>query len=123
MTTMAQTKCGTMLWMAPEIMRNEAYNPMLADVYSMGLVLYEVFSGKLPFEHVQSDFQLLIEVAQKGVKPQIQAGVSCVERRKGGVCACAEWVRVYRVCVGMCVVSHCVCFLFHCVRSPMFSPL
>jgi len=37
---------GSPLWMAPEV-RNGNYG-FAADVYSLGLILYEIFSGKMP---------------------------------------------------------------------------
>ena len=39
---------GTVHWTAPEIMNNKRYR-FSADVYSLGMVLYEMGSGKLPF--------------------------------------------------------------------------
>ena len=39
---------GTVHWTAPEIMNSKRYR-FTADVYSFGMVLYEMASGKLPF--------------------------------------------------------------------------
>lgn len=38
---------GTPLWMAPEVKYSNKYS-FSADIYSLGLVLYEIFEGKLP---------------------------------------------------------------------------
>jgi len=38
---------GTRLWMAPEV-HTQIYEPKAADVWSMGLVLYEILNGELP---------------------------------------------------------------------------
>lgn len=38
---------GTLLWMAPEVKTGTSYG-FPSDVYSLGLVLYELFEGKLP---------------------------------------------------------------------------
>ncbi|KAL3911732.1 MAG: hypothetical protein SGILL_007166 [Bacillariaceae sp.] len=41
---------GTPYWMAPELLRNECGNTLESDVYSFGIVLYEVMSRKEPYE-------------------------------------------------------------------------
>lgn len=47
-TTMAETLCGSPLYMAPEILRYEKYDAK-ADLWSVGTVLYELMVGKPPF--------------------------------------------------------------------------
>lgn len=39
---------GTYIWMAPEVLIGNAYN-QTADIYSLGLVMYFLFSENLPF--------------------------------------------------------------------------
>jgi serine/threonine-protein kinase ULK/ATG1 len=45
---MAETLCGSPLYMAPEILRYEKYDAT-ADLWSVGTVLYEMMTGKPPF--------------------------------------------------------------------------
>jgi serine/threonine protein kinase/tetratricopeptide (TPR) repeat protein len=40
---------GTLAYLAPEIMRGEKYDHQ-ADLYSFGVTLYEILTGRLPFE-------------------------------------------------------------------------
>lgn len=47
-TSMAETMCGSPLYMAPEILNRERYNA-LADLWSVGAVTYEMIMGKPPF--------------------------------------------------------------------------
>lgn len=47
-TSMAETLCGSPLYMAPEILRYEKYNAK-ADLWSVGAVIYEMTVGKPPF--------------------------------------------------------------------------
>lgn len=47
-TTLAETLCGSPLYMAPEILRYERYDAK-ADLWSVGTVVYEMVCGRPPF--------------------------------------------------------------------------
>jgi len=47
-TDLAATLCGSPLYMAPEILLGERYDS-LADLWSVGTILYQCFSGTAPF--------------------------------------------------------------------------
>ena len=47
-TSLADTLCGSPLYMAPEILRYERYDAK-ADLWSVGTVLYEMVTGRPPF--------------------------------------------------------------------------
>ncbi|KXJ97454.1 serine/threonine-protein kinase ATG1 [Microdochium bolleyi] len=47
-TSLAETLCGSPLYMAPEILRYERYDAK-ADLWSVGTVLYEMVCGRPPF--------------------------------------------------------------------------
>jgi serine/threonine protein kinase len=42
------TQCGSPLWMAPEMIKNEPYDEK-SDVYSFGIVLWELYTRKIPY--------------------------------------------------------------------------
>jgi hypothetical protein len=54
---MAETLCGSPLYMAPEILKYEKYDER-ADLWSVGAVAYEMLIGKPPFR-AQNHIQLL----------------------------------------------------------------
>ncbi|EIW71440.1 hypothetical protein TREMEDRAFT_67767 [Tremella mesenterica DSM 1558] len=60
--TMADTLCGSPLYMAPEILRYEKYDAK-ADLWSVGAILYEVCVGRPPFKAVNYG-ELLKKVEQ-----------------------------------------------------------
>ncbi|KAH7883091.1 kinase-like protein [Phlebopus sp. FC_14] len=64
---MAETLCGSPLYMAPEILRYEKYDAK-ADLWSVGAVLYEMCVGRPPFR-AQNHVELLKKIEHsKGVK-------------------------------------------------------
>ncbi|PPQ99389.1 hypothetical protein CVT24_005372 [Panaeolus cyanescens] len=66
-TMMAETLCGSPLYMAPEILRQEKYSAK-ADLWSVGAVLYEMCVGKAPFR-AQNHIELGRKIEQsKGIK-------------------------------------------------------
>ncbi|KAK9463819.1 uncharacterized protein V1516DRAFT_668794 [Lipomyces oligophaga] len=45
-----QTFCGTMCYAAPEMVRGERYQGQAIDVWSLGIILYALLCGELPFD-------------------------------------------------------------------------
>ena len=55
--SMAQTMCGTPYYMAPEIMQNKKYLSK-ADLWSVGIIMYEMAYGMYPYKDVSGPFDL-----------------------------------------------------------------
>lgn len=60
--TMEGGTCGTVPYMAPEQLRGETKLTPATDVYAVGCILYEMLSGKMPFEGADSTMSRLMMV-------------------------------------------------------------
>lgn len=62
---------GSLVTMAPEVMNGESYLPR-SDVYSFGIVCWEIFCGRIPFGNKLQVTQLLMKVAVRGERPRFK---------------------------------------------------
>ena len=90
-----------MHWTAPEIMVNKRYQ-FPADVYSFGMVLYEMAVGRIPF-HNMIPMGVMMAVAIQKQRPPMTPGVDpkladLIER-------CTRWEPEERPCVGAVLQS------------------
>ncbi|KAL9682353.1 hypothetical protein QQ045_014149 [Rhodiola kirilowii] len=60
---------GTYRWMAPEVIEHKPYDHK-ADIFSFGIVLWELLTRKVPYEYM-TPLQAAIGVVQKGLRPTI----------------------------------------------------
>ncbi|XP_064949686.1 serine/threonine-protein kinase STY46 isoform X5 [Musa acuminata AAA Group] len=60
---------GTYRWMAPEVIEHKPYDHK-ADVFSFGIVMWELLTAKLPYEYL-TPLQAAVGVVQKGLRPTL----------------------------------------------------
>lgn len=65
---------GTVEFMAPELIQGKEASAA-SDIYAMGVTLYELVSGQLPFES-DTDFNLMQAILKKKIKPLEKLGAS-----------------------------------------------
>ena len=65
---------GTVEFMAPELIQGKEASAA-SDIYAMGVTLYELVSGQLPFES-DTDFNLMQAILKKKIKPLEKLGAT-----------------------------------------------
>ncbi len=68
LTTQPGTMLGTLSYMSPEQLQDSAMVDPRTDIFSLGVVMYELFTGKLPFEG-ESMGQTVIRILTTTPKP------------------------------------------------------
>ena len=68
---LTMTSVGTPLWMAPEVSKGERYD-FKADVYSFGVILFEVCKCELPYKGMGNAVGIAVKVALEGLRPTIE---------------------------------------------------
>jgi serine/threonine protein kinase len=63
----------TMLWMAPELFKRTVEVTAAADIWSLGMVLWELASREIPFKNAQNQLQAMGWI-KDGKKEEIPSG-------------------------------------------------
>ncbi|XP_058453309.1 testis-specific serine/threonine-protein kinase 3-like [Malaya genurostris] len=63
----SKTFCGSHAYASPEILKSVAYQPQLSDIWAIGVVLYTMVIGRLPFSN-ENNINALIKQVSAGPK-------------------------------------------------------
>ena len=61
------TPCGSLFYVAPEVIANKPYDGQKADIWSLGIVTYSMATGRLPWTEV-NQIQLFKEIMSREIR-------------------------------------------------------
>ncbi|PKC58753.1 kinase-like protein [Rhizophagus irregularis] len=76
--------CGVLPYIAPEVLNGEPYT-LFSDIYSFGVIMIELSSGKPPFYNRKHDISLVLEICN-GVKPGFGKGTPEIYKKLAYKC-------------------------------------
>jgi len=89
---------GTVHWTAPEVLSSQRYQ-FPADIYGLGMILYEMISGKIPF-HNLIPVAVMMAVAINKQQPEMpkdcNSHLVAIVKRYGGQRSNALFIIMYR---------------------------
>ncbi|POG81565.1 kinase-like domain-containing protein, partial [Rhizophagus irregularis DAOM 181602=DAOM 197198] len=64
---------GNLPYIAPEVIIGKEYT-YASDIYSFGILMWEILSGQTPFDNYEHDYGLAIKIVN-GMRPKIRTGI------------------------------------------------
>ena len=80
---MLRTSCGSHCYAAPEMMSGKEYDPEKTEVWALGVTLYAMLSGNLPYEN--SSPSLLLKDMQSNIFAPISSVTTAVQELLKGM--------------------------------------
>ncbi|OHS93376.1 hypothetical protein TRFO_40320 [Tritrichomonas foetus] len=73
------TFCGSLIYTAPECIRKENYDGGCADIWSLGVTLYAMVAGHLPWDHQKANRSTMMAILEGPIVPPHQATPACAD--------------------------------------------
>lgn len=58
------TQCGTPIFAAPEVIKNKPYDGQKADMWSLGVILYTMVVGKMPWNSLNNPIEVMNQIVR-----------------------------------------------------------
>ncbi|RGB22417.1 kinase-like domain-containing protein [Rhizophagus diaphanus] len=79
--------CGVLPYIAPEVLNGEPYT-LSSDIYSFGVIMTELSSGKPPFHNRKHDISLVLDICN-GIRPEFGKGTPEIYKKLAYRCMSA----------------------------------
>jgi serine/threonine protein kinase len=76
--------CGVLPYIAPEVLNGEPYTSS-SDIYSFGVIMAELSSGKPPFYYRKHDNNLALDICN-GLRPEFESGTPHIYKKLAHRC-------------------------------------
>ena len=113
-----KTACGSLVYTCPEILLGDSYDGPQADIWSLGVILYMMICGKLPFQE-HSDTATLIKIMDVIYKQPEHVSEDCRSLLARMLVRCVG--RRALVSARLCVCV-CVCFCWGAAVTSCWAP-
>src|SRR5207245_9333779 len=70
---------GNLPYIAPEVMDGKGYT-FKSDIYSVGMLMWEISSGQPPFINHENDYELAMKIVN-GMRPKIVPGTPLIYKK------------------------------------------